>query len=88
MRAVDGRFLSSSHFGAASTEFRQPTPAASDGPTSNARAAHIAAHTMKKRRNRGALSCFCNVNQRQNRCTMPTPTPTMLRDDEGVELKP
>jgi len=42
----------------------------------------------KKRRKRGALSCFSYVVQRQNRCTMPTPTPTMLRDDDGVELKP
>ncbi|SKC91009.1 hypothetical protein SAMN05445504_6109 [Burkholderia sp. CF099] len=42
----------------------------------------------KKRRKRGALSCFSYVVHRQNRCTMPTPTPTMLRDDEGVELKP
>ncbi|BCG05346.1 hypothetical protein PPGU19_099140 (plasmid) [Paraburkholderia sp. PGU19] len=40
------------------------------------------------RRNRSALSCFRYLNRRQNRCTVPTPALTTLRDEEGVELKP
>ncbi|MPW22587.1 CRISPR-associated protein Cas5 [Paraburkholderia sp. CNPSo 3157] len=35
-----------------------------------------------------SLCCFKYDERHQNRCTIPTPTPTMLRDDEGVELKP